>query len=569
MLFMMHMMQYSLIVKASGPPRGPKMLPEAQPILEMRKSANKDLGTVAIKDGFNTLQAVLPVTGLQQHVMDYVEPQRYARIAILQWHCGVPQSVGSAGKKARDATEHLRGVVSLRALEPINETIIAALAEARNSEDRCIRVWDTSGLVRTFKGHGARITCMKRLDRNRLVSGARNGTLRVWNIQLPEGQECSAPLLGHTHAVTAIAIPNSNTIISGSEDGTLRVWDVEQAKCTRTLSQRFAGGVKCVELLDSDGSRIASGHDDKTVRVWDLKQRDGKELVCAKIDLCPVLGLRRVDRNKLAVIYQEANGGVVHYWHTTPTGITSCGSSPENGVDYVERLTKDSVAVAGTAGNYVAIEDGKGKQKILHAKSAGNIRCIRGLGDTTLISADDQGVVRIWDTRQERDNACVAELGGHTASIKYIERVQNDTFMTGSDNEGIIWCSAPSNIGMIWQTYQAQRLNKTCAARVSPDQKVASSSRLQGSRSASGSSGGATRSRLQLSSPNAITKYERKESGKKTFDRYAQIQSWSRDPYKKFLTHASIDINRIAKSAAVGLVTGLGFYALGNWLTGK
>jgi WD40 repeat protein len=76
---------------------------------------------------------------------------------------------------------------------------------------------------------------------------------------------------GHNHAVDSLAFtPGGKVLVSGSRDGTVELWNVDTGGLISTL----AGHAKAVYSVDvsPDGNRIASGSRDQTVRLW---ERDG------------------------------------------------------------------------------------------------------------------------------------------------------------------------------------------------------------------------------------------------------------------------------------------------------
>ena len=77
-------------------------------------------------------------------------------------------------------------------------------------------------------------------DGRRAVSGSRDRTLRVWDL---ESGQTVRTLEGHAKAVTAVAVtPDGCRAVSASYDWTLRMWDLEsgqtcaRSKATRALS---------------------------------------------------------------------------------------------------------------------------------------------------------------------------------------------------------------------------------------------------------------------------------------------------------------------------------------------
>lgn len=55
-----------------------------------------------------------------------------------------------------------------------------------------------------------------------------------------------------------------NRVVSGSRDATLRVWDIVQGRCLHTLVGHLAA-VRCVQY---DGKLVVSGAYDYMVKVW-------------------------------------------------------------------------------------------------------------------------------------------------------------------------------------------------------------------------------------------------------------------------------------------------------------
>lgn len=55
------------------------------------------------------------------------------------------------------------------------------------------------------------------------------------------------------------------SVVSGSRDATLRVWDIETGECLHILVGHLAA-VRCVQY---DGRLVVSGAYDYTVKVWD------------------------------------------------------------------------------------------------------------------------------------------------------------------------------------------------------------------------------------------------------------------------------------------------------------
>nr|WP_198525340.1 WD40 repeat domain-containing protein [Oscillatoria sp. PCC 10802] len=141
------------------------------------------------------------------------------------------------------------------------------------SRDGTVKVWnlDSGEELLTLEGHSAPVYAVAVTpDGSRAISGSRDGTVKVWN--LDSGEELHT-LKGHSDWVNAVAVtPDGLRAISGSDDGTVKVWNLVSGKKLHTL-KGHSGLVNAVAVTP-DGLRAISGSDDRTVKIWDL--RSGK-----------------------------------------------------------------------------------------------------------------------------------------------------------------------------------------------------------------------------------------------------------------------------------------------------
>jgi WD40 repeat protein len=103
---------------------------------------------------------------------------------------------------------------------------------------------------------------------SRLASGSDDGSIRVWAMVAGAPWACERSLLVHPeeHDVRSLA-GWPDKVASGSSDGKIRVWDLGTGALDATLAGHEGG----VNALVVHGDRLLSASDDGTIRAWALQ----------------------------------------------------------------------------------------------------------------------------------------------------------------------------------------------------------------------------------------------------------------------------------------------------------
>jgi WD40 repeat protein/tRNA A-37 threonylcarbamoyl transferase component Bud32 len=173
------------------------------------------------------------------------------------------------------------------------------------SRDGTVKVWDArSGkdLLTLKRNKGWVNSVAFSSDGTRIVSGSRFGTIKMWDAHT--GKELLA-LKGMVSSVAFSA--GTSRIVSGSGD-VVKVWDTHTGKELLILKGHTSAVLSVA--VSSDGRRIVSGSQDGTVKLWDA--RFGQDHLILKGAADPLLNVAvSGDGNR---VLGEDKEGKIHAW---------------------------------------------------------------------------------------------------------------------------------------------------------------------------------------------------------------------------------------------------------------
>merc|ERR1712070_597197 len=101
------------------------------------------------------------------------------------------------------------------------------------SGDGDLRLWslDSATCTDVLHGHEDAVRCISvDWQKNRAVSGSRDHTIKVWNLN--SGGVCLATLRGHQDAVWSLDVDwIRRCVLSGSKDSLMKCWDLDRGIC--------------------------------------------------------------------------------------------------------------------------------------------------------------------------------------------------------------------------------------------------------------------------------------------------------------------------------------------------
>jgi WD40 repeat protein len=140
-----------------------------------------------------------------------------------------------------------------------------------------IKMWNLNGsggsMMKKFTGHSSGVCCLKVFAANKLISGSKDKTIKVFDMK---SGECAQTFVGHSSDVRCLhLLADGQHVSSGSEDKNIKVWNLGTGLCVSTL-KAHTGYIFCLEQLPS--GILLSGSSDKSIRYWDLNTK-----TCTKV----------------------------------------------------------------------------------------------------------------------------------------------------------------------------------------------------------------------------------------------------------------------------------------------
>jgi WD40 repeat protein len=116
--------------------------------------------------------------------------------------------------------------------------------------------------------------------------------VRVWDAKT--GMPIGKPLAGHEDVVFSVAFsPDDQRIVSGSRDKTLRIWNAKTGATIGTLIGHEDAVISVA--FSPDGQSIVSGSSDNRVRIWDISWQHLLQTACNQLRYHPSLNQPTTD----------------------------------------------------------------------------------------------------------------------------------------------------------------------------------------------------------------------------------------------------------------------------------
>jgi WD40 repeat protein len=291
-------------------------------------------------------------------------------------------------------------------------------------------------LLRVLEGHADAITCLAALADGRVVSGSRDGAVRVWD---SSSGDCERALVQQYEVTCLAVLPDGRRVVfSAGDRSVLFVWDASSGVLERTL-EGHTGRVAC--LLALPDGRVVSGSTDKTVRVWDVLRS-----VCER-----VLKGHRLSIKCLAAlpgggrVASGSRDGNMRVWDVSSTVCEHVLEGHTGGVTCLVALADGRRVVSGSRDGIVRVWNASmGVLERTLEGHTGRVTCLLALPDGRVVSGSGDSTVRVWNGVSS-DAFCERVLEGHTGGVTCLFSLADGRILSGSTDESVRWWNPVSS----------------------------------------------------------------------------------------------------------------------------
>lgn len=224
------------------------------------------------------------------------------------------------------------------------------------------------------------------------------------------GKASTRFLQGHQDSVYCTVWISKDILVSGSRDKTLKVWDVNTGQCIRTIADEHDGSILCMRV-NKEKSFLLTGSSDATCKVWSLP------------NLVPVTRLRGHGNSVLDVcfvnnhIVTSSRDHSLRVWHMTSGLELQQMRGHTASINAIEPVGDTQIVSASGDGTLKLwdIETGKCLKTMGHNNLG--LACVRYSGNY-LYSGGLEGKIRVWNIET---GECINTLFGHVSMIRSID----------------------------------------------------------------------------------------------------------------------------------------------------
>ncbi|MET9382103.1 AAA family ATPase [Streptomyces sp. NPDC002928] len=285
-----------------------------------------------------------------------------------------------------------------------------------------------------------------------VVTGSRNGKVRVWSTRTGRQRASADPRVGEIHALVCTEVDNAPVLLGAGSGGALTLWDLPGLAARSLPLDGHTATVRSLTCGEVVGSRTALTADESgRLLLWDLHGEEPVSplrLPWSPDRITALAQARDEHETALAIVADEA--GNVRFWSLVTEEERGPGIRHPSRVNALVTLTARGAPQVVTAGEDGHVRLWNVRTHALTARSATPhdgpvyaLTCVTGTDGVRILSGGSDGTIRSWDP--EEDGGELSEVNrfiGHMGAVTALAHPESDppvVVSAGTDSVLRVW----------------------------------------------------------------------------------------------------------------------------------